>query len=277
MSKETERQHLLSIGQFSDYTRLSIKTLRLYDAKDILKPTYVDEATGYRYYKLAQSVDARLIKILRSVGMPLGMIKAVLDAEDSGAKLEQLSSHRLHLENLIANQSKMLTHLESIIQEEEHSMPLEVNVNETPNQHVAGVRFTTELKSIKKDIAAGFGKLGKLIMEGTLQPLGVPMLVYHDVIDEESGGDVEICVPVSDQFINTEEVTSHELEGGLMASTIHKGPYEKVGPVYQKLPAWIYENGYEIVGSPREVYENDPQTVIPEELLTRVEFPVRKQ
>jgi len=43
---------------------------------------------------------------------------------------------------------------------------------------------------------------------------------------------------------------------------------------YHTLTGWISEHGHEIEGPPREIYLNDPQTVAPEELLTRVEFPI---
>ncbi|PWU21233.1 MAG: hypothetical protein C5B50_02280 [Verrucomicrobia bacterium] len=39
-----------SIGEFSQITGLSAKTLRLYHEKAILVPSSVDEATGYRFY-----------------------------------------------------------------------------------------------------------------------------------------------------------------------------------------------------------------------------------
>ena len=52
------------------------------------------------------------------------------------------------------------------------------------------------------------------------------------------------------------------------------GPYEQIAPAYHTLTGWISEHGHEIAGPPREIYLNDPQTVAPEELLTRVEFPI---
>lgn len=45
-------------------------------------------------------------------------------------------------------------------------------------------------------------------------------------------------------------------------------------PAYHTVMGWISEHGHEIAGPPRETYLNDPQTVPPEELLTRVEFPI---
>jgi len=43
---------------------------------------------------------------------------------------------------------------------------------------------------------------------------------------------------------------------------------------YHAVADWIAEDGCEIAEPPREVYLNDPRTVRPEKLLTRVEFPV---
>ena len=62
-----------------------------------------------------------------------------------------------------------------------------------------------------------------------------------------------------------------------VACTMHKGPFDQVGPVYGALIGWIMENGYEIVGPSEEVYLTDPAYTPPEELLTEVRFPVRKK
>lgn len=39
---------LMSIGRFSQASRLSLKALRLYDALGLLPPAYVDPASSYR-------------------------------------------------------------------------------------------------------------------------------------------------------------------------------------------------------------------------------------
>jgi DNA-binding transcriptional MerR regulator len=43
-----------SIGEFSQVTELSVKTLRFYREKGILIPSSVDEATGCRFYAAAK-------------------------------------------------------------------------------------------------------------------------------------------------------------------------------------------------------------------------------
>jgi effector-binding domain-containing protein len=37
---------------------------------------------------------------------------------------------------------------------------------------------------------------------------------------------------------------------------------------------WIQDHGHRIAGAPREIYLNDPQSVVPEDLLTEVQFPI---
>jgi effector-binding domain-containing protein len=37
---------------------------------------------------------------------------------------------------------------------------------------------------------------------------------------------------------------------------------------------WIQEQGHQIAGAPREIYLNDPKSVIPDDLLTEIQFPI---
>lgn len=61
----------------------------------------------------------------------------------------------------------------------------------------------------------------------------------------------------------------------LVASTIHRGPYERIAPVYAELATWIRANGYTPVGPPEEVYFSEPTTP-PEETVTEIRIPVAK-
>ena len=40
----------LRIGDFSNIVGISIKTIRFYEEKGLIKPAYIDKYTGYRYY-----------------------------------------------------------------------------------------------------------------------------------------------------------------------------------------------------------------------------------
>src|SRR5512134_3853242 len=71
---------LLSIGAFASMTRLSLKALRLYDQLGLLQPRHVDPQSGYRYYGVDQLANARMIRNMREMEMPLATIRQVLAA-----------------------------------------------------------------------------------------------------------------------------------------------------------------------------------------------------
>ncbi len=69
---------LLSIGEFSRRSGLSVKRLRTYAAEGLLVPAAVDPDSGYRYYAVDQVPEARMIDILRQAGIPLAEIHVFL-------------------------------------------------------------------------------------------------------------------------------------------------------------------------------------------------------
>ena len=58
---------VMSIGEFSRLTHLSVRTLRRYHDAGLLEPGTVDSATGYRYYGADQIQTAQVIHRLREL------------------------------------------------------------------------------------------------------------------------------------------------------------------------------------------------------------------
>lgn len=266
--------NLVPIGRFSSMTRLSVKALRRYDESGLLTPAHVDPSSGYRYYAPSQANRAEAVRILRSVDMPLDEIRVILDADDAELARKHLMLHRERLAERMAQQERRLAYLELLIEREDGIMPYEVTIVEERPQHIASTTIHTNLSRVGQDIGAGFGTLVQTMGAQGVQPAGAPLIVYHGIIDEETDGDIEICIPVAAPFPDTGEVRGRELEGGAMATTMHRGPYDEIAPAYHTVTGWISEHGHTIVGPPREVYLNDPTEVPPEELLTKVEFPI---
>lgn len=90
MTDRTEEAKL-TIGQFGRLAQLSRKALRLYDDKGLLAPTRIDPDSGYRYYTRAQIAQARHIRLLRLMEMPLETIAMVLTTWDD----DPLTAQRL--------------------------------------------------------------------------------------------------------------------------------------------------------------------------------------
>lgn len=266
---------LVPIGRFSKMTRLSIKALRHYDDIGLLNPAWVDPGSGYRYYRIRQARRAEAIRQLRLTEMPLDEISEILGQHDPVITRKLLDHHRQRLIERLDDQQRRLRYLEILIEREEGIMPYEVTVKELPAQQVAGIRKHVNLSNIGEAIGEGFGEVVAAVATSGQQPAGIPFIIYHDVIDEDTAGDVEICVPTATAIEDRGEVRALELEATTVASTIHHGPYEEIAPAYHSLMGWIQEHGHEMAGAPREIYLNDPTTVEPEEILTEVAWPIK--
>ena len=59
------------IGDFAKLTGVTIKSLRYYDKINILKPAFIDENTGYRYYLPEQAILINIIKLSLMLNLPL--------------------------------------------------------------------------------------------------------------------------------------------------------------------------------------------------------------
>jgi effector-binding domain-containing protein len=58
---------------------------------------------------------------------------------------------------------------------------------------------------------------------------------------------------------------------------VHKGSYDLLKSVYQKLSDFMDSKKYEVVLPTYEHYLNSPQQVKPEELITIIEIPIKKK
>ena len=61
----------LTIGEFSHFCQVTIKTLRHYERMKLLVPCEVDEWTHYRYYNVSQLQQLNGILCLKEMGFSL--------------------------------------------------------------------------------------------------------------------------------------------------------------------------------------------------------------
>ncbi len=266
---------LIPIGRFSRMCQLSVKALRLYHDQGLLAPVWVDPASGYRYYRLGQANRAEAIRILRRVDMPLEEIRRLLAEDDPEAVVKQLAMHRERLEDRLADQQRMLRFLQRLIERGGSIMPYDVAIKQVPAQCVASLTVDTTYAVIGETIAHGFGALVGAVVGAGVAPAGAPFIIFHDIIDEQTDGAIEMCIPVPDTASAAQEaVVWKTIPAGAVAWTTHRGPYAEVAPAYHTVTGWIHDHGHQIAGPPCEIYLNDPETTLPEDLLTEVQFPV---
>jgi DNA-binding transcriptional MerR regulator len=84
---------LLSIGDFSRMTFLTVKALRHYQQVGLLDPARTDPSSGYRYYRAEQVAEARLIRRLRDLDLPVEDVRTVLRAPDEETRNAVMVEH----------------------------------------------------------------------------------------------------------------------------------------------------------------------------------------
>jgi effector-binding domain-containing protein len=267
-------RNLLPIGRFSEICRLSIPALRHYDELGLLQPAAVDQDTGYRYYSLAQADDAERIRTMRFLEMPLPEIRTVL-AGDPERTRQTLENHRDRLRESTDRQRYAIALLDSMLHEEPH-MTYEVHLRETQPQPAASIHGQVAWAEIGSFFSSALTEICELVAEQAVRYAGPPLTIYHCADSKEAEVDLEVALPVAEPIEPAGRVEAIVVPGGLVATTMHCGPYAEVGPAYRALAEWIQEHGHEHAGPPREVYLTDPSEVKdPGAYRTEVVWPIR--
>lgn len=96
---------LYTAGEIARIAGVSLRTIRFYDAKGLLKPVSHSEA-GYRYYDRESLAVLQRILMLKYLGFPLQKIEELLKAGDTVPPLSEqkalLQQKKAHLEEMIS-------------------------------------------------------------------------------------------------------------------------------------------------------------------------------
>mgnify|MGYP001131206760 CR=1 FL=1 len=139
---------------------------------------------------------------------------------------------------------------------------------------------TMEKEGPVGEVGKALEQLSQFLKEKKVKVTGTPMGLFHD--DPKSFNPqkarYEVCLPISGKFKEEGGVKSRELEKGAFACITHSGPMEKLPDTYKTILRWIEENGYQVAGPTREIYQKGFGEAggIPQEFLIEVQLPIRK-
>lgn len=291
---------MVKIGDFARLCRVTVKTLRHYDQIGLLVPAEVDPFTGYRYYSLEQLPRMNRILALRDLGFSLDEIQTLLSENLSTQGMQQIfRSKEAEIKARINEEQERLRRIRArlrVIEKEAGSMseyevalsrqePMRIlSVRDTIPSYVDQGRLWGELVSYTTANRINWAKDGQFG--------GRYGTIYHNS-EEEAGIDAEVFVILDDgvesgmqsgmesgsQSFGGGRIKTRDLEGyETVASVIHHGSYHLLGEAYSALFRWIENNGYESAGPHIEFYiKSIVDTKDPEEMVTRIQVPVRKR
>ena len=96
-----DKNSLIPIGKMAKANNVSIATLRLYDEMGLIKPSFIDPQTNYRYYDVNQTSRLDLIRYMRDMGMSIKDISLLLEKEDIDLIEEKLVERSIQIRSEI--------------------------------------------------------------------------------------------------------------------------------------------------------------------------------
>jgi DNA-binding transcriptional MerR regulator len=262
---------------------LSIKALRLCDSCGLLIPADVDPRTGYRRYRESQLLSARLIVMMRRVGIPLTLVAEII-AAPGAAGADLLAAYWADAERRFVIQRDLVSRLRaSLLSGAGPSAdgPYDVRQRDVPGQLVLTEQRYLRITELKRWLPDAMCKLA----DAACQYGGVDselFVIYHGEVNEDSDGPVEACAPVAPATDLPAHVSARREPAHREAYvTITKAQLEfpQILSAYDVVADWVSSVGLAYAGPPREVYlcDVDIPAAAPEDPVCQVAYPIRSR
>ncbi|PLR75788.1 MerR family transcriptional regulator [Bacillus sp. V3-13] len=246
---------MYSIGKFSEICNIPVKTLRYYSDIGLLKPSYIDPVTNYRYYDYDKIQIIKKIMLLKSCQFSLATIKEFIESPDQ-VQWKSILEHKIYeLEDQkeqISKQIDEMNRLKIQIEKEASIIPgpllSDCSIENRKGIPVYSIREKIKIKFIDKLVKNLFDRIYafNLVVNGKL------MAIFHERDLNKKEADVELLLPV--KSINKID-GCRILASGKYACLTVKGPYSELDVGYEKLKNWIMEQNLTQIGKEIEIYE----------------------
>lgn len=273
-------KNLFSIGELSKICNLPISTLRHYDKVGVLKPVYVDPASGYRYYDEDSIVKITLLSVYKYYGFSLDAVKSLLsktDLKDLQASLEE-KIHDLNrqLQSLgmtktfFSDWVELLKEAQNILAGKDPGLSLRYISYPGMLYHKPEILPFMKLKHLLVHTNICHKKDSLVFTRG-------PLFLKYPSADArltEDLSQVEYYIACNSQDPAYEKTV---VLGNCSAITAyHKGSYKTIGMTYEKIFRWAEEHRFELRGDCLERYVTDYWSSDNEELfVTEVMLPLK--
>ena len=243
---------VLTVGDFSRATHLSIKTLRHYHQVGLLEPATVNPETGYRYYSAGQIPAAQVIRRLRDLEMPVADVKAVLAAPDAPARNALIAAHLDRLEAGLAQTRTAVESLRDLLRSPDG--PASIEHRSVPATAAAAVGAVVD----RADLLAWWqGALGELRATARAQGLhatGPSGGVFASELLQEDRGQATVFIPVEGSRASHRAGRVPGDPGGRTRHHQSPGSLADADLSYAKLGSYATTHEISIDGPLREYY-----------------------
>jgi DNA-binding transcriptional MerR regulator len=265
---------LVSIGDFSRMTFLSVKALRHYHDLGLLAPAEIDAETGYRRYAVAQVPTAQAIRRLRELEMPLDEVRAVIEADGVAARNNAISAHLQRMEGELDRTRATVASLRMLL---DGTVPPALPMIYT----AIGPTDTLAIRD-RVDYADMFDWLGSALEDlraaqrrTRARRMGADAALYSSELLEDEHGEIVAVLPVESASGAVGRVGPLHLQRVEYAVAVHVGSLADIDRTYAALGTLVAERAIGVQGPIRENYLVGPlETSAEAEHRTEICWPI---
>jgi DNA-binding transcriptional MerR regulator/effector-binding domain-containing protein len=251
---------MLTIGDFSRMTHLSVKALRHYHDMGVLEPAAVDPFTGYRSYDTSQVGSAQVIRRLRDLGMPLDSIAAVLAAPDLEARNREIAAHLTRMERQLEQTQASVAALRALLTGPAERPAIELRA--IPAVTALAVRQVVDAADLTEWGSGAFDALAAALSAAGLTAAGPYGALYPGDFFELERSEITAFLPVTVGGASpgggglepTGRVRLVEIPAVEAAVAVHEGAFSEIDRTYGALGEVVAERAIGVDGPIREYY-----------------------
>ena len=243
---------LVSIGDFSRMTHLSIKALRFYHDQGLIEPAEIDPASGYRFYDPSQVPVAQVIRRFRDLDMPLDQVRAVIKAPDVQTRTKEIIAHLTAMETKLAEMQMSVASLRALL-EGSQVVPA-VEFRSIPAAEVLAVRATVTAEEAAAWGGDVFAELYGRIERASLAPAGPGGALFPAAFFELEQAELTAFVPVPGPVPADGRVQAMTIPAAETAVMVHSGPLGDTDQTYGALGTVVAGRAIGVDGPIREYY-----------------------
>ena len=264
-------RNLLSIGTLSNASHLSVKALRRYHELGLLVPAVVDARTNYRGYSVSQITEARIIRRLRRLDMPLDDIARIL--REPGATAEVLGEHRARMKTRLEETERIVSDLQSLEPGELHRIL--VHERWQAAEPIVAVSTRSSYGGLQEFFDTTYPRLFAHVARYGATVVGPPGASYGDGhgIDHDDLA-VTAWLPVDGPLPDDGGIRAGHLPETRLAVALHVGSYEDMTGTYGAVGRWVAEHDRVVTGPLQELYLVGPPVADVTSWRTEVGWPV---
>jgi effector-binding domain-containing protein len=124
----------------------------------------------------------------------------------------------------------------------------EIQLTNVESITTAVIRSRVDPKELSKFVPAACGEVWTFARSAGLKRPGRHVALYLE------GGWVEVGAEVSERFTGNDRVQCSQLPSGRVVTSVHFGPYQRLGDAHSAIQRWSSEHGHQLSKVCWEIY-----------------------